>query len=262
MVKLQAHRGVSSEYPENTIAAFRASVEEGYDIIECDPKYTKDGEIVILHDKTINRTARNAEGKKLEDNVAITDLTLSQARSFEYGSWKGAKFKGEQIPLLSDLLDFAEETQIPIKIDNVWEKFPEDMRKKLFKEIKARGDRVKIGFTCKDPANMKLVARKFPNAPLHYDGGDLSEERLAEVAKIAKGHKLYIWICFDNEMTQWFKGSKATRELCDRARKYGEIGIWILSKHEELDPAINEYGADVIETTGHIKPEWLSEFCK
>ena len=43
MIKLQAHRGVSSEYPENTLAAFRASVEQGYDIIECDPKYTKDG---------------------------------------------------------------------------------------------------------------------------------------------------------------------------------------------------------------------------
>ena len=40
MTKLQAHRGVCSEYPENTLAAFKASVEQGYEIIEFDPKYT------------------------------------------------------------------------------------------------------------------------------------------------------------------------------------------------------------------------------
>ena len=50
MKRLQAHRGVRSEYPENTIATFKASVDEGYDIIELDPKYTKDGKFVFLHD--------------------------------------------------------------------------------------------------------------------------------------------------------------------------------------------------------------------
>ena len=48
--KLQAHRGVSTDCPENTMAAFREAVSQGYDVIEFDPKFTRDGEIVVLHD--------------------------------------------------------------------------------------------------------------------------------------------------------------------------------------------------------------------
>ena len=42
-IKLQAHRGVSSDCPENTMAAFRCAALQGYDVIELDPDYTKDG---------------------------------------------------------------------------------------------------------------------------------------------------------------------------------------------------------------------------
>ena len=260
-VKLQAHRGVSSEYPENTMAAFYAAIEEGYDIIECDPKYTKDGEIVILHDRTLNKTARRiSDGSALEEPKSIYETTLAQTKEFEYGSWKDEKFKGEGMPLLSDLLDFAENTKIPIKIDNVWEKFIPEMQDKLFAAVAERGDRINVGFTCALPENLERVAVALPNADLHYDGKDLSDEALSRVAEIAKGHHLYIWVCFDNDITKWFKGEKATQKLCERVRRYGELGIWILSKREELTPAIIEYGAQVIETTGHIKPEWLSDF--
>ena len=117
MTKLQAHRGVSSEFPENTMVAFSASVEQGYDFIEFDPKYTKDGEIVILHDKTVNRTGRRADGTKIEEPTEIYGLTLKEAREFEYGSWFAPEFAGEKIPLLADLLDFASKTKIPIEVD-------------------------------------------------------------------------------------------------------------------------------------------------
>ncbi len=259
MVKLQAHRGVSSEYPENTIAAFQASVDEGYDIIECDPKYTSDGEIVILHDKTLNRTARTANGEKLADPVEIYKISFAEARSYDYGLWKDEKFRGEKIPTLVELLDFAKETKIPIKIDNVWEKFPDEIKEKMFATIESYGDSVNIGFTCAKLDTLKLAAERFPAATLHYDGGDLSKETLDTVAEIAKGHKLFVWVCFDNDMTKWFKGSKATPELCNFVRQYGELGIWILSKRDELPAAINDFGAEIIETTGHIKPEWLVE---
>ena len=107
MALLQAHRGVSSEYPENTMAAFRASVEQGYHLIELDPKHTLDGKFVILHDKTLTRTARDADGNA--PDYAIKDITLEQAQQYEYGSWFAPEFKGEPLPLLSDVLDFAEQ---------------------------------------------------------------------------------------------------------------------------------------------------------
>ena len=260
MKRLQAHRGVSSEYPENTIAAFKASVDEGYDIIELDPKYTKDGKFVFLHDKTLNRTARRRDdGSKPAEDTKISDITLAEAQKYEYGSWKDEKFRGEPIPTLADVMSFGKKYPIPLKIDNVWQKFPEELQDKFFDEIAESSEGVRIGFTCKDLAGLEKAAKRFPGCDLHYDGGDLSAETLGSVLMIAKGHPLVIWICYDNEMTKWFKGQKATKELCEFVHGYGEIGVWILSKREELERAVLEFDADVIETTGHIKPEWLRE---
>ena len=59
---LDAHRGVYSEYPENTMPAFKAAAEQGYEVIELDPAVTKDGVIVFVHDSTINRTGRRQDG--------------------------------------------------------------------------------------------------------------------------------------------------------------------------------------------------------
>lgn len=259
MAKLQAHRGVSSDYPENTMAAFRASVAEGYDYIEFDPKYTSDGEIVILHDRTLDRTVRNGDGSKLEAGKAISEVTLCEARSYDCGIWFDEKFRGEKMPLLRELLEYAAEVKIPIKVDNVWEHFPEHIREKMFGEIEEYADRINIGFTCAKLETLKIAADRFPNADIHYDGGDLSRERLEEVARLAKGHHLYIWVCFPNDMTGWFKGTKATPEVCRFVRQYGELGVWILSKREELEVAVRELDAEIIETTGHIKPEWIAE---
>ncbi|MBQ7322541.1 MAG: hypothetical protein IJW99_10635 [Clostridia bacterium] len=259
MALLQAHRGVSSEYPENTLAAFRASVEQGYDLIEMDPKYTADGKFVILHDGSLKRTGRDRDGNA--QDLKIKEITLAEAQEFEYGSWFSEQFKGEKIPLLSDVLDFAEEhPQIPIKIDNCWEKFPDDLRKAFLDEIAARGEKAaSIGFTCRTLECLEQAATKFPHAMLHYDGPSLDAETLEKVKKIADGHRLVIWVCYDNDMTQWFKGPKANAELCDFVRAYGEVGVWILSKREELERAVKECHADVIETTGHLKPQWLKE---
>ncbi len=256
MVKLQAHRGVSSEYPENTMAAFRASVEQGYDLIEFDPKYTSDGEIVILHDHTLNRTARKG-GEALKEEVKIFDVTLAEAREFEYGSWFSPEFEGEQLPLFTDLLDYAAEVKIKLKIDNVWEQFPESIREKMFSQIEQYGNGLDIGFTCARLETLEIAAKRFPKADIHYDGGNLSKDCLDKVAELARGHHLYVWVCYDNDMTGWFKGTEASVEVCSNVRNYGELGIWILSKREELKDTIDDFHAEVIETTGHIKPEWL-----
>ena len=52
-----AHRGFSGQFPENTMLAFEKAVEAGADGIELDVQFSKDGELVIMHDETLNRTA-------------------------------------------------------------------------------------------------------------------------------------------------------------------------------------------------------------
>lgn len=258
MVRLQAHRGVSSEYPENTLAAFEAAAEEGYDIVECDLKYTKDGGLVFLHDRTLDRTGRTDAGKRLSAGTGIAGLTLDEAKRVDVGLWMGERFRGERMPTLEEGLAFSARTGMPLKIDNCWESFPEPVREAMFSAFRAWQGRARVGFTCADPENLRAVAARFPQCELHYDGGDLSPERLEEVARIAAGHPLTVWVCFGNAMTEWFRGTKATKEVCAEVKRYGELGIWILSDPSELIPAIRDFGAQVIETTGHIKPQQVA----
>lgn len=90
------HRGASWDAPENTLAAFRLAWEQQADGVEGDFHFTKDQQIVCIHDADTERTA----GRKL--NVA--ESTLAELRALEYGSWKDAKFRGEPIPTFAEVL--------------------------------------------------------------------------------------------------------------------------------------------------------------
>ena len=74
---LEAHRGVSTEYPENTLCALRAAARQGYGMVEVDPRFTADGHCVLLHDPTLNRTARNADGTPLSQPTPLDSLSLA-----------------------------------------------------------------------------------------------------------------------------------------------------------------------------------------
>lgn len=97
------HRGYR-DAPENTLAAFRMSKEKGFDMVECDVRFTKDNQAVLLHDATINRTS-NGRG-----NVA--DLTLEEVRQFDFGSWKSKSYAGETIPTFEEFVDLCVELSL------------------------------------------------------------------------------------------------------------------------------------------------------
>lgn len=252
-VRFQAHRGVSSEYPENTIASYRAAVEQGYDIIEMDIKFTADDVCVMLHDSTLNRTAR-LHGQSLgKDPVRIEDLTYAQVRELDVGAWKGEEFTGERIPTLAEALAFIAGQSIDCKIDNVWETFSEEQQD-IFLDVAEQaklGGR--LGVTCRCLETLEKAAKRLPDAELHWDG-DNDEQTLEKVSAIAQGRKLTVWVCYENSISSWFRGARASKELCDRVRRYGQVGLWLLVEHHEGVRAIEEFGADAIETNGQLKP--------
>ena len=77
-----AHRGCWSKIvPENSVPAVGRAARHGYKGIECDVKLTKDGKMVIMHDKTINRTCRNADDySKITEKLSVGDFTLKELR--------------------------------------------------------------------------------------------------------------------------------------------------------------------------------------
>ena len=110
-VRLNAHLGFWGYAPENTQAAASAAALCGYPACIVVPKATKDGELVCIHDDTINRTARNAEGGTPGDApVLVHDLTLAELREWEFGGFKHPVWKGEPIMLLADFFDLCAKT--------------------------------------------------------------------------------------------------------------------------------------------------------
>lgn len=94
-----AHRGFSGKYPENTILAFRKAIEAGADGAELDVHYTKDGELVVIHDERIDRTC---DGKGF-----VCDFTLEELKTFD----ASAGFKGvygvNRIPTLREYFELV-----------------------------------------------------------------------------------------------------------------------------------------------------------
>jgi len=91
---ITGHRGAGALAPENTLTAIKEGLKYHPDRIEVDVHQTKDGKVVIMHDRTIDRTT-NGKGK-------IKDYTYAELEKFDAGSWFSDKFKNERIPLLND----------------------------------------------------------------------------------------------------------------------------------------------------------------
>ncbi len=94
---LIAHRGVPARAPENTLASFRAAVEDGARMIELDVALSADGEVVVIHDDTVDRTTDGAG--------PVADLSWDRLASLDAGSWFDATFAGEPIPRLARVFD-------------------------------------------------------------------------------------------------------------------------------------------------------------
>lgn len=93
---IYAHRGASSQAPENTMAAFKKAVESGAGGIELDVHMTIDGELVVIHDESIERTS-DGSGK-------VKECTLAELSKFDFGSWFSEEFIGEKIPTLEQVM--------------------------------------------------------------------------------------------------------------------------------------------------------------
>ena len=93
-----AHRGFSSKAPENTMAALKKAFDSGISHIEIDVQLSKDGEVVLLHDSSLDRTT-NGYGK-------VAYKTLKELKELDAGSWFSSKFKGEKIPTLKEALEW------------------------------------------------------------------------------------------------------------------------------------------------------------
>jgi len=125
-----AHRGFSGAAPENTIAAVRAAIDVGADMAEIDVTLTSDGEVVIIHDKTLQRTT-NGGGE-------ILQFSLADLGQLDAGSWFSKTFAGERIPTLDAMLAEVDD-RILLNVEIKSEAVGLGVVEKVAAAIRARG---------------------------------------------------------------------------------------------------------------------------
>jgi glycerophosphoryl diester phosphodiesterase len=108
-VHVCGHRGYSLHYPENTLPAFEAAKARGATTIEIDVVLTVEGEPIVLHDRTLDRTT--------DGHGFASDLGLEQIRSLDAGAGFDARFAGTRVPTVAEVVDWAKHEQIGIFLE-------------------------------------------------------------------------------------------------------------------------------------------------
>ena len=125
-IYVAAHRGWCSEYPENTMEAFRAAVELGVDQIETDVRMTKDGVLVLIHDDLVDRTT-NGTGK-------VSEMTFDELRALDAGIKKDEKFAGAKVPTLIELMELVKDHPT-MTLDLELKEYPINGREEIAYEV-------------------------------------------------------------------------------------------------------------------------------
>lgn len=129
-----AHRGASKKYPENTMAAFKAAVKMGAEMIEIDVLLSQDGVPIVFHDSRLN-SHTNGKGR-------VSNYTVKELKKLDAGSWFAPRFSDQRIPTLEEVLAFAKgkvALNIEIKTEAVTDQREDGIAEKSLELVREYG---------------------------------------------------------------------------------------------------------------------------
>ena len=224
-----AHRGFNTIAPENSLPAFGAAVAMGAEEIEFDLWFTKDGEIVSIHDSTLDRVS-NGTGK-------VWEHTLSELRALDFGSKRKEEFKGMRIPTFEDILKkFACHCVMNIHLKTEGDK-PEYLAK-VVALIKKYDCEKYVYFVSGQNAVLERLQREFPEIARCCGAGDGKWEIVDRAIK------------YGCKKVQLFK-PYFNQEMIDKAHENGIICNVFWSDNEEETQRFLDMGIDVILTNDY-----------
>lgn len=155
--QIVAHRGLRMDAPENTLANFRACLELRLGF-EFDVRKTKDGQLICIHDDTVNRTT-NGRG-------SLAELSLAEIRQLDAGSWFDPKFAGERVPTIDEVLTLVaqhRQHEVLIAVDMKAAGVEQEVVR-LAERHKVLPRLLFIGLTISDPAVRERIKAASPSA--------------------------------------------------------------------------------------------------
>lgn len=241
-VKAVNHRGFNSTAPENTLPAFRLSRKNGFKYVETDVRFTSDGVPVLLHDETINRTGRNADGTTIANDIRISDITYAQAQEYDFGIWKANTYAGTKIPTLSEFMSVCRDIGLTPRVElNV---LTVANAQTMFDIINSYGMAKKVEYNC----NNMSVAQKFlelvPSATIVYGMSSYDANTVDAVGALKTNINTII-------INMYY--SYVTAELIQKCKDYGiELEVWTVNNVStilNLDPYISGVTSDSINAS-------------
>jgi glycerophosphoryl diester phosphodiesterase len=229
---IYAHRGSSGESPENTLSAFRLSVQQGAAGIELDVQMTADGQLVVIHDEMLDRTT-SGQG-------FVAAQTYEEIRRYD-ASYIFEQYRGETVPLLSEVLMLLEPTglELNIELKNSVIRY-EGMEDKAIRLVREFAMESRVTFSSFNHYSVAELARKAPEveAAILYEA-DLY--RPWEYAAPIGARALHPWLYSVN------------KDLVTHARQAGmRIRPWTCNTEDEMQRMI-EAGVDAIITNYPLK---------
>lgn len=200
------HRGASGYAPEHTLPSYDLALRQGADYIEQDLQLTRDGVLVVLHDETLDRTARpTAESEPGDCTGLVREKTLAQIKTCDVGSWfneaypeyASEEYAGLKIPTLEEVFQryrksaaYYIETKSPESAPGMEEELLRLMDEYGLREPSA--ERWQVLIQSFSPVSLQKIHAADPSLPLIqlFSGAETSETiqaRLDETAPYAVG---------------------------------------------------------------------------
>lgn len=235
--KVISHRGANKEAPQNTIPAFKRSLEIGCDGFETDIHLTADGYPVICHNYTIDETSTG--------NGEVRSKSLEELRTYDFGSYFSEKFKGTQLPMLDEFLEVSKDEQVEIM--NIEIKPPldgnMDIVKKTIDAVKAMGlfDKLLISsFSPEVLVECKKVEPKCKTGFLY------APNKTFYIKKMLFGYVKFAKSINADYLHPHFFG--VTKHYVNKLHKNGiKVNVWTVNKPEIAEKLI-KYGVDGLIT--------------
>jgi glycerophosphoryl diester phosphodiesterase len=154
------HRGARAYAPMNTLPSFELALEQGADGVELDVRLTRDGEMVILHDDSVDATT---DGKGY-----VRDFTLSEIKALDAGSYFDAKFAGARIPTLDEVFEaIGKRTRINVEIKAEGVR-SDGVEVKVAEAIRRHGLARSIIVSSFNPLTLRRFRGEMPEVPIGF----------------------------------------------------------------------------------------------
>ncbi len=244
------HRGYSALAPENTLPAYKLSKEKGFQYVETDVSFTSDGVAMLLHDATIDRTS-NGSGK-------LSEMTFSQVRQFDFGSWKSPAYSGTVIPTFTEFLELCRSLLLYPYVEL---KPNGDYTQKQIESIIDLVEKYGIGanatYISFSPEYLEYVRNYHPSARLGYLRSRTSPEDI-EICRRLKTS--------DNSVFFDVKHTSVTDDLCRSFAAAGiPVEVWTVNQPDTilgLNPYISGITSDSQNAGEVLNLNRMNDFSK